>query len=137
MKTALNALLTIFFCSALSHPVQAGQVADIQSTLAVTRQHTMVMLSEADRTVLEMRYEEALKSSKDLDALLDAAMKNAALQPKLTQFKAVWEAFKKTRDDEIIPAMMSGARDQARGLAQGVQAPRFKKMNELLESLPQ
>jgi len=100
----------------------------------------MAMLSEDDRAVLEMRYDDALKSSKDLDTLLAAAMKNESLrpiQPTLSQFKVVWEAFKKTRDDEIIPALFSGARDKARGLAQGVQAPRFKKMNELLDSLPQ
>lgn len=114
MKTTLKARLAVLVWIALGSPAQAGQVADIQSTLTMTRQHTMAMLSEADRSVLDMRYEEALKSSQDLDARLVAALKDPSLQPKLTQFKAVWEAFKKTRDEEIIPALMSGARQGAR-----------------------
>lgn len=115
----------------------AGQAADLKASLATTRQHTMAMLGESDRTVLEMRYEEALKSSKDLDAALAAALGNEALRPGLIQFKGVWEAFKTTRDVEIIPALFAGERDKARELAQKVQAARFKKMNELLEAMPQ
>lgn len=138
MKNTFAALLALFIW--LSSPVQAGPVGDIKTTLTTTRQQTMAMLSEDDRAVLEMRYDDALKSSKELDILLAAALKNDALraaQPTLTQFKAVWETFKKTRDAEIIPLLMSGERLKARFTALTVQAPRFKKMNELLDSLPQ
>lgn len=124
-----------FPCSA-----QAGQIGDIQSTLGTTRQQTMAMLSEDDRAVLEMRYDDALKSSKDLDVLLAAALKSEALraaQPTLMQFRTIWEAFKKTRDKEIIPMLFAGDRLKARYRALTEQAPRFRKMNELLESLPQ
>ncbi|MDO9225971.1 MAG: hypothetical protein Q8M09_13255 [Pseudomonadota bacterium] len=140
MKNALAALLTSIACLLVASPVQAGPVADIKSTLATTRQHTMAMMSEDDHTVLDMRYDGAIKSSKDLDGLLATALKNQSLraaQPTLVQFKAVWDAFKKTRDDEIIPTLMSGSHLKARAMAFAVQAPRFKKMNELLESLPQ
>lgn len=138
MKNALVALLALL--TWLASPVQAGPVGDIKTTLTTTRQQTMSMLSEDDRAVLEMRYDDALKSSKDLDNLLAAALRNDALrtaQPTLTQFKTIWEAFKKTRDSEIIPMLYAGERLKARYTALTVQAPRFKKMNELLESLPQ
>ena len=137
MKHRVAVLLLSIAWLVFACPVQAGQVADIKSMLGTTRQHTMAMLSEDDRTVLEMRYEEALQSSKQVDTLLAAALKDASLQPTLQQFQSLWEAFKKTRDDEIIPLLFAGARDKARGMAQAIQAPRFKKMNELLESLPQ
>lgn len=119
---------------------QAGQASDIKNALATTRSHTMAMLSEGDRAVLDMRYEEALQSSKKVDALLGSAISDkslAAVQPTLKQFNGIWEEFKATRDKEIIPALFAGERDKARGLAQKVQAGRFKKMNELLDSLPQ
>ena len=140
MKRILAALLASISWFVFSGPVQAGQVADIKATLNITRQHTMAMLSEDDHAVLEMRYDEALVSSKELDTLLDAALKSDALlpiRPKLMQFQVIWEAFKQSRDQEIIPTLLAGARDKARDLAQRVQAPRFKQMNELLESLPQ
>jgi len=140
MKNVIAVLLV--FLSGLVFPsfVQAGQIGEIKSTLATTRQQTMSMLGEDDRAVLEMRYDDALKSSKELDGLLAAALKNEALRaalPTLTQFGTIWEAFKKTRDSEIIPMVYAGEHLKARYTAFTVQAPRFKKMNELLESLPQ
>ncbi len=136
MKSALAALLTALLAAA----AHAGPVGDIKSTLTTTRQQTMAMLSEDDHAVLEMRYEDALKSSKSLDSQLATALKNDALrgaQPTLAQFRTVWETFKKTRDQDIVPALMAGSNLKARAMAMTVQAPRFKKMNELLDSLPQ
>ena len=124
----------------LAAPAHAGPVGDIKTTLTTTRTQTMAMLSEDDKTVLEMRYEDALISSKALDAQLAAALKNDALRaarPTLAQFKAVWDIFKKTRDEDIVPALMSGSRLKAKAMAMTIQAPRFKKMNELLDALPQ
>lgn len=124
----------------ISGSVLAGPIGDIKSTLTTTRQHTMGMLGEDDRAVLEMRQEEAMKSSKDLDNLLAAAMKNESLranQATLAKFKVVWDEFKKTRDNEIIPMLFAGDRLKARYTALTTQAPRFKKMNELLDSMPQ
>lgn len=137
MNKMFAAILAALSLSGFLGVAHAGQVADLKATLATTRQHTMAMLGESDRTVLEMRYEEALKSSKDLDAALVSALGSEAPRPGLVQFKGVWEAFKSTRDGEIIPALLAGERDKARELAQKVQAPRFKKMNELLEAMPQ
>lgn len=138
MKYALAALLA--FLAWFAGFAHAGQIGDLKSTLTTTRQQTMAMLSEDDRAVLEMRYDDALKSSGDLDILLAEAMKSnlpRAVQSSLLEFKTTWEAFKKTRDSEIIPLLMSGDRLKARLMALSVQAPRFKKMNALLDALPQ
>lgn len=140
MKNLIAIMLASLAWLVFPSSAQAGQVGDIKSTLGATRQQTMAMLSEDDRAVLEMRHDDALKSSKDLDVLLAAALKNEALraaQPTLLQFRTIWEAFKKTRDSEIIPMLFAGDRLKARYTALTEQAPRFKKMNELLESLPQ
>ena len=40
-----------------------------------------------------------------------------------------------TRDGEIIPFVKAGKKDDAKALAKGVQAERFKKMQELLTAL--
>ena len=90
-----------------------------------------------DKSVLEMRYEDALASSKEIDTRLGSASADPALKAKqatLGEFRTVWDAFKATRDREIVPLLMAGERDKARALAQQVQAGRFKRMNELLDS---
>ncbi len=140
MNKTIAVLLASIVWLTVSFDVRAGPVGEIKSTLTKTREQTMSMLSEEDRAVLDMRYDDALKSSKVLDSLLAAALKNDALraaQPTLTQFRTTWEAFKKTRDGEIIPMLLAGDRLKARFTAFSEQAPRFKKMNELLDSLPQ
>ena len=140
MKSVIATLLTATALLFSAGSVLAGPVGDIKSTLTSSRQQTMAMLSEDDHSVLEMRYEDVIKSSKHLDALLGAALKNDALRgarPTLGQFKEVWEAFKKTRDEDIVPALMAGSRLKARAMALTSQAPRFKEMNTLLDSLPQ
>lgn len=131
----------IFFASivfvAATSTAFAGKVEDIQTKLNQSRQQTMAMLSEMDKGVLEMRYEEALASSKEVDARLQRAMADSSLLAQhmtLEEFKRVWNAFKTTRDQEIIPLLMAGKHAPARALAQQVQAARFKQMNDLLDT---
>lgn len=133
-KLLCGCLLILGICTS----AQAGQVSDIKAALVATRAHTMAMLSENDVAVLEMRYEEALQSSKQVDLLLSLATDDKTLssvQARLAEIKAVWDQFKITRDKEIIPALFAGERDKARALAQKVQAGRFKMMNDLLDTL--
>jgi len=130
-------LALVPFCAALPSMALAGPVDDIQTLLNQSRQQTMAMLSEKDKSVLEMRYEDALASSKEIDARLQSALADPALKDKqatLAEFKTVWLVFKSTRDREIVPLLMAGEQDQARALAQKVQSGRFQKMNELLGS---
>ncbi len=45
-----------------------------------------------------------------------------------SDFKAVWDQFKATRDNEIIPAIYKGNADEAKKLADGIQAERLSRM---------
>ena len=54
---------------------------------------------------------------------------------KFKEFQEIWQAFKKTRDTEIIPAVKAGKVDVAKALAKGVQAERLGKMKQLLAEL--
>jgi len=44
------------------------------------------------------------------------------------EFKAVWDQFKATRENEIIPAVYAGKAADAKKIAAGVQAGRLSKM---------
>jgi hypothetical protein len=67
-------------------------------------------------------------------ALADKAT-GADAARKYKELKEVWEAFKKTRDGEIVPAVKAGKVDAAKALAKGIQAERLGKMKELLSAL--
>jgi hypothetical protein len=130
-------LVAISFLFTIPSMAFAGKVEDIQTKLNQSRQQTMAMLSEPDKTVLEMRYEEALAFSKEVDAGLQSALADPSMQAQhapLEAFQRVWEVFKTTRDQEIVPLLMAGKQDEARALAQKVQSSRFKRMNDLLDA---
>ena len=130
-------LVSISLFVAMPSTAFAGKLEDIQSTLNQSRGQTMAMLSETDKTALQMRYEDALASSKEVDANLQRALADPALQAqhaKLVEFKQVWDVFKATRDQEIVPLLMAGKQGQGRALARTVQLPRFKHMNDLLDA---
>lgn len=129
-------LVSISVFIAMPSTAYAGTVEDIQTKLSQPRQQTMAMLSETDKSVLEMRHEEALASSKEVDSSLQSALADPSLQTKpalLEEFKQVWGVFKTTRDQEIGHPLMAGKQDQARALAQKVQSGRFQRMNDLLD----
>jgi hypothetical protein len=71
--------------------------------------------------------EQVHAASAALDADL-AAMAGGADAAKGDAFKPVWEAFKTTRETEIIPAVKAGDAATAKGIATGVQAGRMKEM---------
>ncbi len=66
-------------------------------------------------------------ASKAVDAEL-AAMASGPDAAKANAFKPVWDAFKATRENEIVPAIYAGDKEKAKGLATGVQAGRMKEM---------
>jgi hypothetical protein len=47
-------------------------------------------------------------------------------------FKAIWDQFKATRQTEIIPAVYAGKADEAKKIANGVQAVRLTNMRSIM-----
>ena len=47
-------------------------------------------------------------------------------------FKAVWDQFKATRENEIIPAIYKGNASDAKKIADGIQADRLSKMWDIM-----
>jgi hypothetical protein len=46
----------------------------------------------------------------------------------VADFKAIWDQFKATRDNEIIPAIYKGKVDAAKEIADGIQSERLSNM---------
>ena len=65
-------------------------------------------------------------ASTELDSVL-AGMTGADAKV-ASDFKAVWDQFKATRENEIIPAIYKGSAAEAIKLADGIQAERLSKM---------
>lgn len=56
-------------------------------------------------------------------------------QVKLDGLRTIWRAFKKTREDEIVPAILAGKEEIANKLALGIQKDRLDQMLNIINEL--
>jgi hypothetical protein len=106
---------------------QAASPADACANLAAARSALVAMIDEPDAAKLDGYVEKIHAASAALDSDL-AAMAGGPDAAKADAFKPAWDAFKNTRETEIIPAVKAGDRAKAKGLATGIQAGRMKEM---------
>lgn len=112
----------------------AGPPDDAKASLTKAREALVSML-DADAAKYDALQADIARASKAVDAAIAAGASDKAHADVYKEMSKTWADFKKTRDAEIIPALKSGKKDAAKALAKGVQAERFKKLNELLGSL--
>ena len=59
------------------------------------------------------------------------------ITPQFKELVDTWSAFKKTREDELVPMILGGKQADAEKLAGGVQKERFQKIIGLVDGLGQ
>jgi hypothetical protein len=69
-------------------------------------------------------------TSTKLDSVL-SGMTGADAQV-AAEFKTVWDQFKATREEQIIPAIYRGNIDDAKKIADGIQLERLSKMWKIM-----
>lgn len=112
------------------HFVAAQGAAELKSDFNGVRTLLVNLMAEKDKARMEAINNNIKGLTKTLDDRFDALQGNKSF-PKdmlddLKKIHDVWTAFRETRDKEIIPAVLAGDLDKAKGLALGVQAERYK-----------
>ena len=64
----------------------------------------------------------------DISNRIQEARTDLIFQAWAADFKAVWDQFKATRENEIILAIYKGNADDAKKIASGIQSERLSKM---------
>ncbi|MEE9524244.1 MAG: GGDEF domain-containing protein [Thermodesulfovibrionales bacterium] len=106
-------------------------------------------LKEVRRLLLTMTLDRSGERLKELEASLmettsvidnsiarmlnDGSQVEEKIRAVVLEIKDIWEAFKKTRDEEILPALHEGRFDDATKLASGVQEERYRKFISIAE----
>src|SRR3974377_347754 len=112
------ALIIMFgFGAVVALPARADSAGEACTALVNVRSALYSMLNakgNADRAALEAQ---GADSSKKLESVLAAMSGNDA--KRAGEFKAVWEQFKATRENEIIPALQKGNVQDAKRFGDG------------------
>jgi hypothetical protein len=104
----------------------ADPASDACAALADTRAALYSMLNAKDKSEQDALNAKVQAASTRLDSVL-AGMTGARAKV-AADFKAVWDQFKATRDNEIIPAIYKGNTDDAKKIANDIQYDRLSKM---------
>lgn len=131
-------ILSLLGLIGITRGVLAGELDDLKAKLTDVRGALVAMLGEKDKAKQEELHAKIKKLTKEIDGLLSALIakeKGAEAKGKLEELKKTWEAFRDTRDAQIIPAIYGGKIEEAKAIAGGVQKERFQKMSSIVDEL--
>jgi hypothetical protein len=130
----LFAIVATVCLTGLSSFASASEFADLRTKLTAARESLITMMVNKDK-----RGPDQQKLVKDTaDAVSAQLAKMKAPAGKDAQFKelvANWNAFKETREKELVPAILNGEDDKAKKIAGGIQKERYTKCQTLTSEL--
>lgn len=133
MKKVLAGLVMVCFVF-IAVSAQAGQFGDLKKRIGDARDSLVTMVKNKDKRGADQQ--KLVKDTADAVSAGLAGMKAPA--GKEVQYKELvdtWNAFKKSREEEVVPLLLSGKQEEAEKLAGGVQKERFMKINALCDEL--
>jgi hypothetical protein len=124
MRRATATTTAVGFGIAFVAATWADAASDACVALADARIALYSILSSKDKSAQDALNAKLQAASARVDSAL-AGMPDAKVA---ADFKAVWDQFKVTRENEIIPAIYAGNVAEARKIADGIQYERLSKM---------
>jgi hypothetical protein len=104
----------------------ADPASDACASLANARSALYSMMLAKGKSAQDAWNAKVQAASTKLDSVLTSM--TGADAKLASDFKAVWDQFKATRENEIIPTIYKGNADDAEKIVDGVQAERLSKM---------
>ena len=109
---------------------RANPASDACAALANARIALYSMLNAKDKSALDALKAKVQATSTTLDSVL-AGMTGADAQS-AAEFKTVWDQFKATHEEQIIPAIYKGNIDATKKIADGIQLERLSNMWKIM-----
>ena len=101
-------------------------VSDVCTAFGDASTALKLMVIAKDRSAQEALDAKVQAASNKLDSAL--GQMSGAQAKMAADFKAVWDQFKATREEKIIPAIRNGDIEEAKRIANGIQYVRLSKM---------
>lgn len=121
----------------------AVDIKDVRANQNAQREDVLAMILLTSRPDQEAQHDDIKNRSKKVDELMQGLIQRSASFPgvlsKLQEFETMRNAFRETRDAQVIPLIYEGRIDEAKKLLFGVQEERNAKMlllaNQLVEEM--
>jgi hypothetical protein len=100
------------------------------AALVEARSALWSMIDAREKSAQDALYAKVQSASAKLDSVL-ASMTGADAKV-ASAFKVVWDQFKETRENEIVPAIRKGSAKDAKKIADSIQADRLARMWDIM-----
>lgn len=133
MRHALRLLVSILVLAA-ALPASAGEFTTLKDEIVTARQALVTMVLYRDKRGPEQQ--RSVKATADAVSVHLAKLK--APEGKANEFKelrSTWDAFKQTREKELVPAILGNEREKYELIGAGIQKQRLDRMYALLATL--
>jgi hypothetical protein len=129
LRLIVPALITLVAC-----PASAGEYASLKEEIATARHALVVMITQRDKRgpVQQKLVKDTADAVSAHFAKLKAPSGRAA---EYKELKGTWEAFKKTREKELVPAVLLNDRATYEKIGAGIQKERLDRMYALIAIL--
>jgi hypothetical protein len=130
MKNLLIGLAIFLFASATF----AGEFDDLRSEMTAARESLVTLVVNKDKRGADQQ--KLVKETADKVSAHLAKMKApAGKEAQFKELQETWAAFKKTRETELVPAVLAGKEDDAKKLVNGIQKERYTKCQQILADI--
>lgn len=129
-RFAVFMLLSVFIASA----AHAGEFAVLKQKMLEARYSLYIMLDNGDKRGPDQQ-KRVQETSDAVSAMLSGMKAPAGREAQFKELDSTWKAFKKTREEELVPLILARKQKEAEEIATGVQNDRFKKMMDLCDAL--
>ena len=134
MKKIIASVFVAFIAVFAAPWAHANDFTDLRTELSAARESLVTMMVNKDKRGADQQ-----KLVKDTANAVSAHLaKLKAPAGKEAQFNELlenWNAFKKTRETELVPAILAGKDDEAKKIAGGIQKERITKCQQLVSEL--
>ena len=112
----------------------ANEFTDTRALLSAARESLVTMLVNKDKRGADQQ--KLVKDTADaVSAQLAKLKAPVGKEAQLKELAETWSALKKTREAELVPALIAGKEDETKKLAGGVQKERITKCQQLVGEL--
>lgn len=117
-----------------SGAVWANGFSDVRAAMSSARESLVTMTVNKDKRGPDQQ--KLVKDTADaVTAMLGKMKAPAGKEAQFNELVQTWTAFKKTRETELVPAILAGKEEEAKKLISGIQKERITKCQTLLGEL--
>lgn len=130
----MKKMFTILLISLGAIASKAETVTELKTAVVEARDSLVIMVKNKDKRTPE--HQKTVKDTADkVSAMIPKVKVSGDKSKNFEEFKTTWAEFKKTRETELVPAILAGKQEEGDKIATGIQKDRYKKMMELLAEL--